>query len=129
MNNTPIHPEGWTTSSTHLSWGVKAGSTVYVAGMLSTDPITGAIVGHGDIAAQTRRVIESIKVVLEAAGSSLEDVAMNHIFIRDMADYVEMNKVYMEYFGAPRPARYCVKLEMVKPEFLVEIAAVAHIAS
>ncbi len=126
--NTPIHPEGWTTAATHLSWGIKAGQTVYVAGMLSTDPITNEIVGHGDITAQTRRVCENIKVVLEAAGAKLTDVAMNHIFIRDMADYVAMNKVYMEYFPAPRPARFCVKLDMVKPEFLVEIAAVAHIS-
>lgn len=125
--NEHIHPEGWTTAATHLSWGVKAGQTVYVAGMLSTDPVTNEIVGHGDIAAQTRQVIENIKGVLEAAGAKLEDVAMNHIFIRDMTYYAEMNKVYMEYFKAPRPARFCVKLEMVKPEFLVEIAAVAHI--
>ncbi len=125
--NTPIHPEGWTTSATHLSWGVKAGSTVYVAGMLSTDPMTGDIVGHDDISAQTHRVIQSIQVVLEAAGAKLTDVAMNHIFISDMKYYQEMNRVYMSYFPAPRPARFCVKLEMVKPEFLVEIAAVAHI--
>ena len=125
--NEHIHPEGWTTAATHLSWGVKAGNTLYVAGMLSTDPVTNEIVGHGDIKMQTRRVIESIKTVVEAAGGTLEDVAMNHIFLRDMADYVAMNEVYMEYFKAPRPARYCVKLEMVKPEFLVEIAAVAHI--
>lgn len=125
--NEHIHPEGWTTAATHLSWGVKAGPTIYVAGMLSTDPYSNEIVGHGDIAAQTRRVIENIKGVLEAAGASLEDVAMNHIFLRDMSDYAEMNKVYMSYFKAPRPARYCVKLDMVKPEFLVEIAAVAHV--
>jgi aminoacrylate peracid reductase len=125
--NEHIHPEGWTESFTHLSWGVKADKAVYVAGMLSTDPVTGAITGHGDIAAQTRQVIENIKVVLEAAGATLEDVTMNHIFIRDMTYYTEMNKVYMEYFKAPRPARFCVKLEMVKPEFLVEIATVAHI--
>jgi aminoacrylate peracid reductase len=126
--NTHIHPEGWTKAATHLSWAVKAGNTVYVAGMLSTDPISNEIVGHGDIVAQTRRVCESIKIVVEAAGGTLEDVTMNHIFLRDMADYDAMNRVYMEYFKAPRPARYCVKLDMVKPEFLVEIAAVAHIA-
>ncbi|WP_050455405.1 Rid family hydrolase [Candidatus Burkholderia verschuerenii] len=126
--NEHIHPKGWTTSFTHLSWGVKADKAVYVAGMLSTDPVTGVITGHGDITAQTRQVIENIKVVLEAAGATLEDVTMNHIFIRDMTHYTEMNNVYMEYFKEPRPARFCVKLEMVKPEFLVEIATVAHIS-
>lgn len=124
--NTQIHPEGWTTAATHLSWGIKAGSTIYVAGMLSIDPYTNEMV-DGDIKVQTRRVIENIIGVLDAAGASLADVAMNHIFLKDMADYKAMNEVYMEYFQTPRPARFCVKLDMVNPAFLVEIAAVAHV--
>ncbi|NWN33544.1 pyrimidine utilization protein C, partial [Klebsiella michiganensis] len=57
----------------------------------------------------------------------LEDVAMNHIFLKDFTDYPVFNQVYAEYFPGAKPARYCVKAELVKPDCLVEIASVAHI--
>ena len=58
----------------------------------------------------------------------MADVAMNHIFLKDLADYAAFNAVYAEYFPGNKPARYCVKCELVKPDCLVEIASVAHIA-
>ena len=132
--NIPINPTGWIRGKTsngthHLNWGVKAGDHVYVAGMLSTDPYDGSIVGIGDIEVQTRRVLDSIKEVVETAGGTMADVTCNQIFLRDLADYDKMNSVYVEYFSAMLPARFCVKLEMVKPEFLVEIATTAVISS
>ena len=69
--------------------------------------------------------IEAIASVLSAAGGSLGDVVMNHIFITDYANYAAMNEVYARYFGETRPARYCVKAELVNPDWLVEIASVA----
>lgn len=131
--NTPIHPKGWIEARTskgtnHLNWGIKAGNHVYVAGMLSTDPHDGSIVGIGDIEAQTRRVMESIKAVVEEAGGTMADVTFNQIFLRNMEDYDKMNAIYLEYFTEIMPARFCVKLEMVKPEFLVEIATTAVLA-
>jgi aminoacrylate peracid reductase len=130
--NQAINPEGWIIGKTatglnHLNWGVKAGNHVYVAGMLSTDPVDGSIVGIGDIDVQTRRVLDSIKVVLEAAGSSMDHAVMNQIFLRDLDDYHKFNEIYVTYFPALLPARFCVKLEMVRPEFLVEIATTAVI--
>lgn len=130
--NQAINPEGWTIGKTatglnHLNWGIKAGNHVFVAGMLSTDPVDGSIVGIGDIEAQTRRVLDSIRVVLEAAGSHMDHVTMNQIFLRDLADYNAFNEVYVSYFPTLLPARFCVKLEMVRPEFLVEIATTAVI--
>jgi len=132
--NQAINPEGWITGKTatglnHLNWGIKAGHHVYVAGMLSTDPVDGALVGVGDIETQTRRVLDSIKVVLEAAGSSMEHVVMNQIFLRNLEDYHKFNDIYVSYFRTLLPARFCVKLEMVRPEFLVEIATTAVIPS
>lgn len=132
--NKAINPEGWTIGKTatglnHLNWGVKAGNHVYVAGMLSTDPLDGSLVGVGDIEVQTRRVLDSIKVVLESAGSSMDHVVMNQIFLRNLDDYHKFNEIYVSYFPAILPARFCVKLEMVRPEFLVEIATTAVIPS
>jgi aminoacrylate peracid reductase len=95
--------------------------------MLALDE-KGAVVGKGDVAAQTRRVIELVEQVLKAEGASLRDVSFNAIFLKDLADYAAMNEVYREFFPQDPPARYCVRADLVKPEFLVEIASTAHIA-
>jgi aminoacrylate peracid reductase len=87
----------------------------------------GAVLHIGDAAAQTRHVLEVIKVTLEAAGATMADIAMNHIFLKDLGDYAAFNQVYAEYFPGNKPARYCIKAELVKPDCLVEIASVAHI--
>jgi len=87
----------------------------------------GAVLHVGDAAAQTRAVLDTIRITLEAAGATMADVAMNHIFLKDFADYAAFNKVYAEYFPGNKPARYCVKAELVKADCLVEVASVAHI--
>ena len=98
----------------------------YVSGVLAMDG-EGNTVGAGDIKAQTRQVLESIKSVVEAAGGSMSDIAFNQIFLADLAGYAAMNEVYAEYFGSNPPARYCIKADLVKPEFLVEISSTAHV--
>ena len=132
--NQAINPAGWLIGQTatglnHLNWGIKSGNHVYVAGMLSNDPTTGAIVGEGDIALQTRRVLDNIKVVLESAGATMDDVVMNQIFLKDLDDYHAFNDIYVTYFPGLLPARFCVSLDLVRSEYLVEIAATAVIPS
>ena len=107
--------------------GVKSGDTVYVSGILALDS-DGNAVGLGDVKAQTRHVIESIRSVVEEAGGSLSDVAFNQIFLADLGDYAEMIEVYGQFFGQNPPARYCIKAELVRPEFLVEISSIAHLS-
>ena len=106
--------------------GAKAGNIVYVSGTLALDG-EGKLVGQDDARAQTRHILESIKSVLAAAGGSLSDIAFNHIFLADMKDYAAMNDVYREYFPSNPPARYCIRADLVKPGFLVEIASIAHL--
>ena len=72
-------------------------------------------------------MLEVIRITLEAAGASMADVAMNHIFLTDWADYAAINAVYAEHFPGDKPARYCVLCGLVKPGLLVEIASVAHV--
>lgn len=123
-----IRPKGAAPSLAPYSPGTKAsGPAVYVSGTLALDS-EGKTVGIGDVKAQTRHVIESIKSVLEAAGGSLRDITFNHIFLADLKDYAAMNEVYREYFPSDQPARYCIRADLVKPEFLVEIASIAHLA-
>ena len=121
-----IVPEGSAPPLAPYSPGVRAGDAVYVSGIVALDA-AGNLVGAGDVNAQTRHVLEAIKAVLEAAGGSLADITFNQIFLSDLGDYAGMNEVYREYFPADPPARYCIRADLVKPEFLVEIASTAHI--
>ncbi len=121
-----VVPEGSAPPLAPYSPGVRAGNTVYVSGIVALDA-DGNTVGVGDVKAQTRHVLEAIKAVVEAAGGSMEDIAFNQIFLSDLADYAGMNEVYRAYFPTDPPARYCIRADLVKPEFLVEIASTAHI--
>ena len=127
MPYTPVVPKGSAPPLAPYSPGAKAGNVVHVSGTLAIDK-DGKTVGVGDVKAQTRFVLETVKSVVEAAGGSLKDVAFNHIFLKDLKDYAAMNEVYREYFPSSPPARYCIRADLVKPEFLVEIASIAHLA-
>ena len=81
----------------------------------------------GDAAAQTRHVLETIKSVVEEAGGTMDDITFNSIFMTDWDNYKAVNEVYASYFPGEKPARYCIKVELVKPDALIEIASVAHI--
>ena len=119
-----IFPKGAPTPYAAYSPGMKAGGMVFVSGRCAVDS-EGKVVGADDIAIQTDRAIQNMRLVLEAAGGGLENVAMVHIFLTDFANYDAMNKVYEKHFGETRPARFCVKCELVDPEFLIELAGVA----
>jgi aminoacrylate peracid reductase len=121
-----IIPPGSPPPLAPYSPGAKAGNAVYVSGTLALDS-DGKLVGQDDVRAQTRHVLESIKSVMAAAGGSLSDITFNHIFLADMKDYAAMNEVYREYFPSNPPARYCIRADLVKPGFLVEIASIAHL--
>jgi aminoacrylate peracid reductase len=126
----PIYPKGLPKPKiVPYAPGVRAGNVVYVSGVLPLDSLDagGNTVGPGDIRAQTRQVIETIKAILEEAGGTLADVVFNSIFLRDLADYAGMNEVYKEYFGAHPPARYCIQANLVPPLCLIEISSVAHL--
>ena len=127
MPRTPIIPKDSPPPLAPYSPGVKADNVVYISGMLPLDK-AGKLVGQGNVTAQTKQVLENIKDVLEAAGASMEDVVFNAIFLSDMSHYAEMNAVYKTYFASHPPARYCIRADLVKPEFLVEIASTAHLA-
>ena len=99
---------------------------MYTAGTVPIDA-DGNVVGVGDICTQTRHVLETIKAIVEEAGGTLSDVVFNQIFLKDYSDYSGMNEVYKEYFSTNPPARYCIRADLVKPEFLVEIASIAHL--
>lgn len=122
----PIIPAGSAPPLAPYSPAMKAGDWVFVSGMLAIDA-AGKTVGVGSVEAQTRHILETIKSTLEAAGASLCDVVQNQIFLKSMRHYSEMNGIYGQYFPQNPPARYCIKADLVKPEFLVEIVSTAYV--
>ena len=126
MPRKPVIPAGSPPPMAPYSPGVVADNILYVSGVLAIDA-SGKTVGVGDATAQTRAVLESIKSIVEAAGGTMADVTMNSIFLKDLGDYAAMNAVYKEFFPSEFPARYCIRADLVKPEFLVEIASIAHL--
>jgi len=127
MPFTAINPPQFPTPIAPYSAGARAGNVLYISGMLALGE-GGSVLHIGDAAAQTRHVLEAIRTTVEAAGGTLADVAMNHIFLKDFADYAAFNTVYAEFFPGDKPARFCIRAELVRPECLVEIASVAHLA-
>lgn len=91
------------------SQAVRVGGTVYVAGQIPIDPTTDQVV-EGGIEAQTRRVIENVRAILEVAGSSLDRVVKTTIFLVDVNEFAGVNAVYAEYFTGVAPARSTVQV-------------------
>ena len=108
------------------SQAVTAGSLVFVSGQIPLDPATGAL-EPGDIAAQTRRVMQNLKAVLEAAGASLDTVVRTTIYLADLGDFRTVNEVYGGFFAAPPPARATVQVTRLPLDARVEIDAIAHL--
>ena len=108
------------------SQAIRAGNLLFVSGQIPLDPATGALVGD-DIVAQTRRVLQNLAAILEAAGSSFKQVAKTTVFLQDMNEFAAMNEVYAEFFPAPAPARATVQVARLPKDVKVEIELVAVI--
>lgn len=108
------------------SQAVRANGFLFVSGQVSLDPKTGEMIG-ASISAQTERVFENVKGILEAAGSNLHHVVKTTVFLKDMNDFTAMNDVYARYFTAAPPARSTVEVARLPKDALVEIEVIASI--
>jgi len=106
------------------SQAVRAGQLLFVSGQVPIDPATGEVVA-GDIAAQTRRVFGNLEAVLKAGGRSFNDVVRTTVFLVDMNDFAEVNRVYGTFFSEPYPARATVQVSRLPKDARVEIDAIA----
>lgn len=106
------------------SQAVVHGGLVYCSGQIALDPASGVVV-EGGVAAQTERVLANLAAVLAAAGSGLERVLKTTVYLRDMADFAEMNAVYARIFGDARPARATVAVAGLPRDVRVEIDCIA----
>ena len=108
------------------SQAVKAGGVLYCSGQIALDPLTGAMVGAGDVEAETRQVLSNLKAVLEAGGSSPGQVLRTTVFLADLADFALVNGIYAEVFGeGVSPARACVEVAALPKGARVEIDCIA----
>jgi 2-iminobutanoate/2-iminopropanoate deaminase len=106
------------------SQAIKANGFVFVSGQIPTNPETGEFVAGG-IAEQTEQVFKNLKAVLEAAGSSLDQVVKTTVFLADMKEFSGMNEVYAKFFSGAPPARATVAAAGLPRDARVEIEAVA----
>jgi 2-iminobutanoate/2-iminopropanoate deaminase len=106
------------------SAGVTTGCMVYTAGQVGIDPATGKMV-EGGIQAQTKQVFKNLQAILEAAGSSLDQVVKTTVFMQDMGEFALMNEVYASFFSEKFPARSTFGVAALPAGAAVEIEAVA----
>ena len=106
------------------SQAIEAGGVVFVSGQIPLIPATGELV-EGSVEVQTARVLENLKAILEAAGSSLESVVKTTVYITNMDDFAKVNGIYGQYFQENPPARVCVEVSKLPKGALVEIDVIA----
>jgi len=103
------------------------GRVLHVSGQVATDPDWN-VVGDGDMVAQTRQVLENIQTILASVGGVMDDIVSVIVYVTDMAPLMEVHRVREEFFTKPYPASTLVQVPaLVRPEYLIEIAAVAVI--
>ena len=108
------------------SQAVKTGNMVFVSGQIPIDPKTGDFVSN-EVAEQTEQVLKNLSAVLEAAGSSLNNVVKTTVFLADMNDFAAMNEIYAKYFSDNKPARATVQAARLPRDARVEIECIAII--
>jgi 2-iminobutanoate/2-iminopropanoate deaminase len=108
------------------SQAVVSNGFAFLSGQIPLDPETGQLI-EGDTAAQTARVLENLKAVLEACGSSLTRVVKTTVFLKDMGEFTQMNAVYSEYFPKDPPARATVEVARLPRDVRIEIDCIATV--
>jgi 2-iminobutanoate/2-iminopropanoate deaminase len=106
------------------SQAIKANGFIFVSGQIALDPVTNTLV-TGDVALQTERVLQNLRGILSAAGSSLDRVVRSTVFLKNMNDFAAMNQVHGNYFPSAPPARSTVEVARLPKEVLVELDVIA----
>lgn len=125
MSTKSIHTDGAPQAIGPYSQGMVGGQFLFTSGQIPL-AADGTLV-QGDIAAQTEQVFRNLRAILSAAGARLEDVVKATVFLKDMNDFVGMNKVYESAFGAHKPARSTVEVARLPRDARVEIEVIARL--
>jgi 2-iminobutanoate/2-iminopropanoate deaminase len=109
------------------SQAVVSDGLAFLSGQIPLDPATGQM-AQGDIAAQTARVLDNLQAVLQACGSSLDQVLKTTVYLKDLGEFARMNEVYARYFPAAPPSRSTVEVARLPRDARIEIDAIARVA-
>ena len=110
------------------SQAIRAGSFLFVSGQIPIDPATGQVVA-GDIAVQTRRVMQNIAAILEAAGAAFDQVVRTTVYLADLAEFPAMNEAYAAFFSSPAPARSTIQAARLPRDARLEVDVIALFAN
>ena len=106
------------------SQAIVTNNLVFTSGQIPVNPSTGEI--PEGIEAQANQVFLNLKNLLDASGTSIDNVVKTTVFIQNMADFAIVNKIYETYFSAPYPARSCVEAAKLPKDVLIEVEAIAE---
>ncbi len=123
-----VHPSAWMASPNPYSYAVRSGDLLFLSGLIARNGRDNTAVG-GDVATQTRAVLQNARELLEAAGLSFAHLVSARVFLPDLKDFDAFNRVYREFIGADRPARATVGAALTSPAYNVEITFVASAAA
>ncbi len=108
---------------------VLAGGVLYCSGQIALDPVSGVLVGDGDVEAETRQVLSNLQAVLAAAGCGPDQVVRTTVYLVDLDDFARVNALYAGLFSeGVAPARACVQVAALPKGARVEIDAIALVA-
>jgi enamine deaminase RidA (YjgF/YER057c/UK114 family) len=119
-----VRPSDWSNSPLPYSYGIKSGNTLFLAGLVSRNGKDNSNV-KGDIAAQTKYVLDNGAAILKQAGMGLADVVQSRIYLTDASNFQAMNTAYRSYFPSSPPARATVRAGLTTPDYLIEISMIA----
>lgn len=124
MRRERIHTSSAPAAIGPYNQAIASGEFVFASGQVALDPATGQLVGD-DVTTQTRRALENLSAVLQAANSSLAQVVKTTVFLTTMAHFSDMNSVYAEFFSDEPPARSTIAVAELPRKALVEVEAIA----
>ena len=125
MKKIIVQPAGGAAAIGPYSPAVRAGDFLFCSGQIPIVPETGQIISH-DVRAQTERVLENVKILLDDQQLDFSHVVKTTVFLTDMGDFTVMNDVYSRYFTSDFPARYTIQVAALPRGAKVEIEVVAH---
>jgi reactive intermediate/imine deaminase len=123
-----VHPEGWTKSPSPYSYAIRTGDTLFLAGLVSRNGRDNTVV-QGDVATQTKVVLDNAGELLAAAGMTHANVVSSKVYLPDLSAFQQMNAVYRQYFSTAPPARATVQAGLAGAQYNVEITLVASSAA
>jgi len=123
-----VHPSSWMASPNPYSYGVRSGDLLFLSGLIARNGRDNSIVS-GNVATQTAAVLQNARELLDAAGLSFSHLVSARVFLPDLKDFAEFNRVYREQVGADKPARATVGAALTSTQYNVEITFVASAAA